>query len=68
MRASAYIRAFNPSLNRRSDKANHYTMPATYDSILKAIIKPPPPPLPHQLTEKKDFHPHSIDLLSEMSF
>ena len=48
-------RALNPSLNRRSDRADRYTLPATYDSILKAAIKAPPHPLPHQLTKNKFF-------------
>ena len=52
---SAYIRALNPSLNRRSDRADRYTLPATYDSILKAAVKAPPPPLPHQPTKSKFF-------------
>ena len=55
MRESAYIKALNPSLNRQSDKADRYTLPATYDSIRKAAIKAPPHPLPHQPTENKFF-------------
>ena len=55
MREGAFIRALNPSLNQRSDRTDRYTLPATYDSILKEAIKAPPPPLPHQPTEKKFF-------------
>ena len=56
IRESVFIRALNPSLNRRSDRTDRYTLPAVYDSILKAAIKPPPPPpLPHQPGEKKFF-------------
>ena len=34
MREGAFIRALNPSLNRRSDRTDRYTLPATFDSIL----------------------------------
>ena len=55
IRESAYIRALNPSLNRRSDRNDRYTLPSTYDSILKSSIKPPPPPAPHGQNETKTF-------------
>ena len=55
IRESAYIRALNPSLNRRSDRNDRYTLPSTYDSILKSSIKPPPPPTPHSHEETKTF-------------
>ena len=52
---SAFIRAINPSLNRRSERNDRYNLPANYDSILKSEIKAPPPPHPHQPTERKFF-------------
>ena len=55
IRESVYIRALNPSLNRRSERNDRYTLPATYDSIIKGTIKPPLAPRPHQPTEKKTF-------------
>ena len=55
IRESVYIRALNPSLNRRSERNDRYTLPATYDSIIKGTIKPPPAPRPHQPSEKKTF-------------
>ena len=55
IRESAYIRAINPPLNRRSDRNDRYTLPPTYDSILKASIKPPPPPTAHAQSETRSF-------------
>ena len=55
IRESAYIRAINPSLNRRSDRNDRYTLPSTYDSILKSAIKPPPLPTPHDQNEARTF-------------
>ena len=55
IRESIFIRALNPSLNRRSDRNDRYTLPATYDSILTATIKQPPPPTPHDHLEKRTF-------------
>ena len=55
VRESIYIRALNPPLNRQSDRNDRYTLPAHFDSILKNTIKAPPPPLPHNNTEKKTF-------------
>ena len=53
IRESVYIRALNPSLNRRLDRNDRYTLPAT--SIIKAKIKTPPAPLPHQSSERRTF-------------
>ena len=55
IRESIYIRALNPSLNRRSDRNDRYTLPSTYDSILKAAIKTPPTPAPHGKNERKTY-------------
>ena len=55
IRESIYIRALNPSLNRRSERNDRYTLPATYDSIIKGTIKPPLNPLPHLPSERKTF-------------
>ncbi len=55
VRESAYIRAINPSLNRRSDRNDRYTLPPIYDSILKAAIASPPPPTPHGQNEALSF-------------
>ena len=55
IRESIFIRALNPSLNRRSDRNDRYTLPATYDSIIKGTIKPPLNPLPHLPSERKTF-------------
>ena len=55
VRESIYIRALNPSLNRRSERNDRYTLPATYDSIIKSTIKPPGSPLPHLPSERKTF-------------
>ena len=51
IRESIYIRALNPSLNRRSSRNDRYT----YDSILKSTIKAPPQPNPHGHNEPKTF-------------
>ena len=53
IRESIYIRALNPSLNR--ERNDRYSLPATYDSIIKDTIKPPPTPLPHQPSERKTY-------------
>ena len=55
IRESVFIRALNPSLNRRSDRNDRYSLPATYDSILTATIRKPPPPIPHDHLEKRTF-------------
>ena len=55
IRESIYIRGLNPSLNRRSERNDRYTLPSTYDSIIKAVVKAPLPPLPHQSSENKTF-------------
>ena len=55
IRESIYIRALNPSLNRRSERNDRFTLPATYDSIIKGTIKKPLAPLPHQASERKTF-------------
>ena len=55
IRESIYIRALNPSLNRRSDRNDRYTLPPTYDSIIKSAIKPPASPTPHSQTETRSF-------------
>ena len=55
IRESIFIRALNPSLNRRSDRNDRCSLPTTYDSILTASIKKPPPPTPHSASETKTF-------------
>ena len=55
IRESIYIRALNPSLNRRSNRNDRYSLPPTYDSILKNTIKAPPHPIPHGRSEPKTF-------------
>ena len=55
IRESIFIRALNPSLNRRSNRNDRYTLPPTYDSILKSAIKAPPDPNPHGRSEPKTF-------------
>ena len=55
IRESIFIRALNPSLNRRSDRNDRYSLPTTYDSIITATIKKPPPPTPHDRSEKRTF-------------
>ena len=55
IRESAYIRALDPSLNRRSDRNDRYTLPSTYDSILKSAVKNPSLPTPHGRNESKTF-------------
>ena len=55
VRESIYIRALNPSLNRRSERNDRYTLPSNYDSIIKSTIKQPPPPQPHTENETKTF-------------
>ena len=52
---STYIRALNPSLNRRSDRNDRYTLSLIYDSIIKSAIKSPASPTPHSQTELKSF-------------
>ena len=55
IRESVFIRALNPLLNRRSDRNDRYSLPSTYDSILTATIKQPPPPTPHNDSEQRTF-------------
>ena len=55
IRESIFIRALNPSLNRRSNRNDRYSLPPTYDSILKSSIKAPPDPIPHGHNEPKTF-------------
>ena len=55
IRESTYIRALNPSLNRRSDRNDRYTLPPIYDTIIKSAIKPPASPTPHTHTELRSF-------------
>ena len=55
IRESIFIRALNPSLNRRSNRNDRYSLPSTYDSILKNTIKAPPDPNPHGHSEPKTF-------------
>ena len=55
IRESIFIRALNPSLNRRSNRNDRYSLPPTYDSILKGSIKSPPCPIPHGRNEPKTF-------------
>ena len=55
IRESIFIRALNPSLNRRSNRNDRYSLPPTYDSILKNTIKAPPDPNPHGYSEPKTF-------------
>ena len=55
IRESIYIRALNPSLNRRSDRNDRYTLPPTYDSIIQAKVQRPPSPKPHQSGEPRTF-------------
>ena len=55
IRESTYIRALNPSLNRRSDRNDRYSLPPTFDSIIKSAIKRPPPPTPHSQTELRSY-------------
>ena len=55
IRESIYIRALNPSLNRRSERNDRYTLPAAYDSILKGQIHCPPSPEPHQQGEPRTY-------------
>ena len=56
IRESIFIRALSPSLNRRSDRNDRYTLPPTYDSILKGHIQRPPSPTPHQQGEPRTFN------------
>ena len=53
IRESAYIRALDPSLNRRSDRNDRYTLPSTYDSILRSAVKNPSLPTPHGQNESR---------------
>ena len=55
IRESIYIRALNPSLSRRSDWNDHYTLRPTHNSIIKSAIKPPASPTPHSQTETRSF-------------
>ena len=56
IRESIFIRALNPTLNRRSDRNDRYTLPPTYDSILKGHIQRPSSPIPHQQGEPRTFN------------